>query len=203
MLVMTTVLQPLLGKLPYTEALGALPYSDRQVDFAVLEKLKEVPDMNIGGPKFTLAHIMLPHPPFIFGPNGESISVGEEDTDFEGRKKYYKEQVVYTNKLLRETIESILAKSKKPPVIIIQSDHGYSSTFPVTLYSEADKYLQMRNFSAYYLPGSGNGKKPPITNINTFRFIFDRYLGTNFGLLENHSYFSSALKPYDFAEISY
>lgn len=34
-----------------------------------LETLKEIPKMN--GPQFEFAHLLMPHPPFIFGPNGE------------------------------------------------------------------------------------------------------------------------------------
>ena len=38
--------------------------------FSTLPEVKE----NTAEPIFVLAHIMIPHPPFIFGPNGESIT---------------------------------------------------------------------------------------------------------------------------------
>ena len=70
---------------------------------------------------------------------------------------------------------------KKPPVIILQGDHGYG---------DANLPYRLRNLNAYYLPG--DGKKlvyPSITPVNSFRLIFNAYFGGKYAMLEDKSYF--------------
>jgi hypothetical protein len=38
--------------------------------------------------------------------------------------------------------------------------------------------------------------------VNTFMLIFDLYLGTNLGLLEDKSYFSNYTHPYEFIQVA-
>lgn len=38
----------------------------------ILEKIKLIPDIEV--PKFVFAHILIPHPPFIFDADGSSIN---------------------------------------------------------------------------------------------------------------------------------
>jgi hypothetical protein len=57
-------------------------------------------------------------------------------------------------------------------------------------------------FSAYYLPGGGEGYLyPTITPVNTFRFIFDLYFGTHFGRIEDESFFSSYTASFNFCKV--
>jgi len=75
---------------------------------------------------FTFCHLILPHPPFLFDENGNSISpwvLSSEDW-----KSSYLEQLTYTNKLLEQAIDSILANSEVTPIIILCADEGYSDT---------------------------------------------------------------------------
>ena len=139
---------------------------------------------SIKGPKFVFFHITSPHWPYLFGKNGEKVSI--RFTDIENIKQTdemeaYLNQLIFINKNLKETVDSILSNSDTPPVIIIQSDHGINF-----LLDEPD--LALQNFSAYYLPGKKREILPAsMTPVNTFRFIFDQYFDTNYGLLPNKS----------------
>ena len=67
----------LLGSTPLTALLpdsaGRDPYTmARERTLYVLETLPEVAKRE--GPTFTLAHILAPHPPFVFGEDGEDVS---------------------------------------------------------------------------------------------------------------------------------
>jgi hypothetical protein len=137
---------------------------------------------SLAGPKFVLAHIISPHDPYVFGPNGEKIGVHYiEEPHSEKEMKLYLNQVKFVNKELEKSIDAILKNSKRDPVIIIQSDHGFF--LPDSYGEENVRDARFKNLSAFFLPKKMNDL--PVSNINTFRFIFDRYFGTSFGLLED------------------
>lgn len=151
-----------------------------------VKRVQEVPEME--EPTITFLHILYPHLPYIFDRDGNFPS-------FPGAKSNYKnlswlphsayiDQLVYINKQTTAIIDAILEKSDEPPVIILQADHG-----PQFNHQEPKARIPILN--AYYLPGEGKKNLyPSISPVNSFRLVFDTYLGTNFGLLEDQSWFS-------------
>ncbi|GAP19977.1 hypothetical protein [Leptolinea tardivitalis] len=151
-----------------------------QVVFA-LDQLGQVP--NLPGKKFVYAHIVAPHAPFVFSPDGRYISNGAVNPG-------YLDAISYVNSRIIPIVKSIIDNSKVPPVIIIQGDHGW----------DADHRMQILN--AYYLPDGGSSKiYNTITPVNTFRTVFNEYFGDSFPLLKDVSYFSDDEAPYAFKEI--
>jgi hypothetical protein len=151
------------------------------------DQLEQVPALP--GPKLVFVHIISPHPPFVFGPNGEYVSKAEFETDSSGRPlertllDAYADQVQYLNGRLLSAVDRILAGSGVPPVIIIQGDHGWAER-------NAEDKLSILN--VYYFPdGDYSDLYPTITPVNSFRVVLNRYLGGNFELLEDVSYFST------------
>lgn len=172
----------------------------------VLDNLARIPD--IKGPTFTLAHIICPHPPYVFGPKGEKVSSFSRILAKKAPRKYYLDQVRYVNMRLQDAVGKILARSSVPPIIIIQGDHGAAYIQPGPIYVDAmpDRDFskeQMRIFNAYYLPGPGKGAIPDtIAPVNTFRVIFNTYFGTDLPLLENRNYYSNRVLPYAFMDVT-
>lgn len=165
------------------------------------EQLGAMPEFNkAAGPKFVFAHILSPHPPYIFGPNGEAVPntplrLKPEDLNWtEEEKQRYIDQVVFLNKKIKIMVDQILAKSETPPIIIIQSDHGSWSTAGE---DRANNHLyreRMRNFNALYLPNGGTSNLyETMTPVNSFRIIFNTYFGADFPLLEDRNYFSDSV----------
>ena len=150
-----------------------------------LEQLATLPKMP--GPKFVFAHLVIPHPPYVFGPNGEF-------TDFD--KQYvpgYRDQVTYLNSRLLELLPRMIADSATPPVIILQGDHGSIGSKPGTRTSI---------LNAIHLPGdSGPVLYPSISPVNTFRLVFNQYFGGEYEVLEDTSYYSVYTAPFDFTVI--
>ncbi len=175
------------------------PYIERrdQILYA-LETLEGV--VSISGPKFVFVHFVVPHPPFVFGPNGEfvirntplTLNYDLEDREWDRYVPGYRGQVIYLNNRFEAILEAILEESPRPPIIVLQSDHG------ITRVASARERVAILN--AYHLPGEGNESLyPSISPVNTFRVIFNSYFGGSFDLLEDVSYLWEADKgPYEF-----
>lgn len=151
----------------------------------ILEQLAELPA--IPGPKFIFAHIVSPHPPYVFSPEGERLH--PPDSESEG----YRDQVAYLNSRLITLLQKIISESSTPPVIVLQADHGGVNT------SSNDR---MAILNAYYLPDPGEHRVyAGITPVNTFRLIFNAYFKADFELREDTSYYSGYEFPYRFTQI--
>jgi len=144
----------------------------------MLDELTRLPT-SVQSPKFVYAHLIIPHVPYIFGPNGE-FNGGENLPDVPG----YPDQVQYIDSRIPKIVQEIISRSKTPPVIIIQGDHGFYETGGVQ--------KRMPILNAYYFPGA-NSKKllyPTITPVNTFRAVFNTYFNGQFDLLPDQNYYS-------------
>jgi hypothetical protein len=138
------------------------------------------------GDLFVFAHFVIPHPPYRFGPNGEWL-----DGRPENLQTAYIGQVVFINREILQVIDTILAKSETPPIIIIQGDHGPP---PQLAPSSAHK---MPILNAYYLPGVDADKVlySAISPVNTFRVILNSYFEQDLPLLEDISYYAPPQDP--------
>ncbi|KPK91133.1 MAG: hypothetical protein AMJ88_14575 [Anaerolineae bacterium SM23_ 63] len=173
---------------PYREHRALILY---QLDS--LEKV--VPGLE--GPKFVFAHILVPHPPFVFGADGEEVDQSgaftlggtNEEMPFEERAAMYIGQVKFINQRISLIVEEILERSEPPPIIILQGDHGLDG--PLS--------SQMAILNAYYLPEGGDQHLyETVSPVNTFRIIFDHYFGGSYGLIEDISYYSRHVDPFNF-----
>jgi hypothetical protein len=170
------------------------------------------------GPTFTFAHVVSPHPPFVFGADGRDVSAHETTysmSDSEGWRglpghegpddyvRRYREQVAYVTGRVEQVVDRILASSPTPPIIIIQGDHGPGSHFDSAADSPNDVRERFGILNACYLPEGGRSRIGGcITPINTMRVVVDECMGTKLGLLENRSFYSPYSKPYAFVEVT-
>jgi hypothetical protein len=172
------------------------------VDFVLDEVARQA---STAGPMFLAAHVMAPHQPYIYGRNGEDPNVADwlfgEPEHFSEDVQAYADQVHYLNLRLRKLIDTILAKSETPPIIILQGDHGLRLTWWKNR-NEPDIHKQLEglcirevatNLNAVYLPGPEGQQAfyDSISPVNTFRLIFDTYFGSELGLLEDRSFLST------------
>jgi hypothetical protein len=164
------------------------------------------------GPFFLFAHIMSPHPPFVFGPNGEPAEPdylfsmvdadrlhGGSDTAVRDYIVRYREQLTFLNKKLLEAVDAILSRSPEPPIIILQGDHG-SRAYADLDRPEASYFKEnLAILNAYHLPDDGSGLVyPGISPVNTFRLVFKHYFGAELDLLEDRSAWCTWRRPYRF-----
>jgi hypothetical protein len=167
--------------------------------FDQLGAIRDVPT-----PQFVVFHTLLPHDPYIFGPNGESSTFPDmSDTGHSSKfgMKYYVKQLRFINTKLLEATDAILAHSKRPPIIIIQADEGFEA-LEEDWGEAAVRDMRVKGLSAFYLPGKPNVRVPQDLNtVNTFRFLFNHYYGTHFPMLKGKSHAELDL-PFDFEQIS-
>ena len=165
--------------------------SDRQT---ILCAFTEIPNLvdKTDKPIFAFMHILIPHPPYLFGPNGESVIGGKTQT-VEGSyidEEKYINSIKFTNKKILEVIDKIQHNNKNS-IIIVQSDHGYD--FEIDYENPSDLSLKQRlsNINAIYM--SKNEKNilyQGITPVNTFRVIFNNYFDTSYEILPDRVYYS-------------
>jgi len=150
-------------------------------------------------PIFVFSHILIPHPPYLFSPEGQPVSSvrpqGLEDWDY---KEGYINSLKFANKKIMQVVDELLTDPENPPVIIIQADHGTQFDFDPSKTSNENIEQLMSNFSAYYLPGiDKNFPDDVITPVNTFRIIFNSYFNTDYDLLENKIYWEDIHGTFD------
>jgi len=165
----------------------------RERTLFALDRLDEL--SYIEGPKFVFVHLIVPHPPYVFGPTGgpiESSAAGTTRSEQEGL--HYRDQVIYISNRMLEIVPKIIAGSTRPPIIVIQGDHG--PTIP------SSPQQRMRNLNVYYLPEANAPIYSTITPVNTFRIIFNTYFGQYLPLLEDVSYYSNYDDPFSFKPVS-
>jgi len=154
----------------------------------VLREFKTLKDLpSVPGPKFVFAHLLVPHWPFIFGPNGESLVATDFIETARGvtDKEYfdgYRGQAIFTSNQILDVVTEIIRKSDPAPIIIIQGDHGPN---------HAGSKGRMGILNAYYFPdGRTDALYPTITPVNSFPVVFNTFFGADDKLLPDISYHS-------------
>ena len=168
------------------------PYAEHiQSQRYILNKLEYIPE--IRGPKIVFVHIKIPHPPYVFGPNGEQVENPPPfpetgyDIDPELIKQLYVDQVTFINSQILPLIDQIIAQSEVEPIILLQGDHGF------------DPPNRMEILNAYLVPDEvKDALYPGISPVNSFRLLFNDYFGGDYPLLPDVSYYSNYATPYEY-----
>lgn len=167
----------------------------------ILYELQKLPEVSsLPGPKFVWVHLLAPHNPFVFGPQGEFLHRNtpftyNDDQDavhFDDYRSGYDGEINYLDNRLLEGIKAILDHSARPPIILLQSDDG----------STRAGVWSLATLNAYYLPpGSEQNLYPTISPVNSFRVIFNSYFGGHLDLLKDQGCDSPRKNPYHCAAV--
>lgn len=123
---------------------------------------------------FNYFHFMMPHPPILYDSNGRDVRVKNRysNTGLKTAAAHYTSYIRYVNKEIIKMSDSILNKTGKKAIIIIQGDHGYrefTGIFP----SEVQYGIQ----NSIYLPsGNYSGFSNTLTPIQTFGLVLKNEL---------------------------
>ncbi len=153
----------------------------------------------IGQPTFSYIHVISPHPPFVFDPEGNPTYPPDFWNDQRQYppdlyQKGYVNQLQFLNKNMLQAIDTIVANSETPPIIIIQADHG-------PWLQPKDK--RFWNLTAIYFPDHKDKLYSTISPVNIFRLVFNTYFGGKYDILDDVSYFSPVPHLYDFSKMPY
>ncbi|HXH81695.1 MAG TPA: hypothetical protein VNN07_02065, partial [Candidatus Tectomicrobia bacterium] len=162
-------------------------------------------------PVFAFAHFLLPHDPWVFGPEGEYLPANVVER--RSRTENYVNHLRFANRAILRLVDSLLADRRRPqPIIIVQADEG---PFPLR-YERDELNFDWRQatpeevrekfgiLNALYLPGVATERlSSSITPVNTFRLVFGSYFGADLPLLEDRIYVSAGnFAPYDFVDVT-
>jgi len=146
-----------------------------------IKTLKEMPERE--GPKLVFVHLISPHPPFVFDQYGNDV----DWTNYLNwrEKQYYLGQYIFISNQIEEVVTKIQSDSKRPTIIIIQSDHGPRGMWGFDKYLDIPATEQAKIFNAYYLPSQDySGFTNETSPINSFRLVFNQVFNTNFELID-------------------
>jgi hypothetical protein len=193
-----TVFPALLGRAD-TEASHAEDHAAAgRYQLGILDELRDDP-----GPKYVLAHILLPHPPYVFLADGS----------FGGDEATLRSQLTYTNASLKRFLEPLLALPEdERPIIILQADEG---PYPPKLQldqrgfdwdsaTDDEVITKFGILDAWYMPGPEGAAPLPsgMTAVNTYPELFRRYFGADIAAVPDRVYASTKEAPYAMADIS-
>jgi hypothetical protein len=174
-----------------------------------IRRTRELP-----GSVFVFAHILVPHPPYVFDREGNYVGPGEEVV--RGRTRGYVEQVEFINDRMSDLFQELLnGPADQRPVVVLQSDEGphpprleaaeeADVPFDWTTATPQELGQKLRILNAYYLPRWGKDElSPRISPVNTFRLILRRYFGAPLAPLPDETYvFRDYDHPYDFIDVT-
>ena len=167
-------------------------YSDYNLIMFQLEELPKVA-AGIPGPKFVYAHIMVPHTPFIFLPDG-SLNTDSRYYNLENGTPSnpafwvpgYINSIEFINPRIKGILDEIIKNSARPPIIVLQGDHGFLI-----------RERRYNNLMAFYFPNGGDqALYDTISPVNTFRLISNLYFGGNYELRKDLRIDADSGRPY-------
>jgi hypothetical protein len=132
-------------------------------------------------PIFYLLHVMLPHEPFIYKPDGKLQYKG-----YNSDPALFIDQLKYTNTIAESVVDNILKSQKgRQTVILLQGDHGYK-------FDKGDKNFKTESCNIFYAVYNSERQYgdwyPTISGVNSFRVLFNKIFKEKFPLLQDSSF---------------
>ena len=140
------------------------------------------------GPKYVFSHVYVPHPPFLFGPNGENVI--PDRREISGLQSWenpqgYVNQLIYATNEITVVIKNIV-KNDPNAIIIVQGDTGTLTGADISKKTMKEIYQAHSILYAVRIPDVEDSDY--MIPVNTYRIIFNNYFNMNYDYLEYHSY---------------
>jgi len=166
----------------------------RRTAIQQLEVLDELASEQGGPPRLVMAHLLLPHPPFVFASDGTPLAGGlDENSAFDQQRQFVDSQVV-------PLVDKLQAR-QRPPLILIASDEGdypldwdesLMETYDWSTVSADEGRDKLAILAAVYDPDPPADEPFPLTDdmslVNITRWLANRTLGADFERLPDDHY---------------
>lgn len=210
----TTILAAFESFVPPEVALGTEELYASQTLFQLdeLERLADLPGRN-----FVFAHLLLPHPPYLFNADGSRVS----DEQRLGRtpEEAYVEQLRFANARIAALLDHMLdVPEADRPIVVLAADEGpfpdrYAADETGFAWAEATDEELLRKFSilmAVLVPGTDAraaladaGFTETLTPANLFRVVFNAAFDAGLPLLPDRNWiFTDQRHPYDLVDVT-
>jgi hypothetical protein len=171
------------------------------------------------GPKFVFAHVICPHPPYVFlrdGSLNQESSMGDfSDLDAHsswfGSKNIWQspqmvDQIIHLNKLVLEMIDNLRQNSSVPPVIIVHADHGtFASGQPHLRPTPTERLVQERMailFACHAPKRTLAALYHHISPVNLFRILFNTLFEAQYRLIPDRCFWTFGKSRQDVTDIA-
>jgi hypothetical protein len=171
-------------------------------------------------PTLVFAHVLMPHPPFVFEADGTPMdsvmpaavadgdawkhiaSVLETDETYQFG---YSKAVRYLDTRMTALVRRIVERADgRQTILYIQGDHGPGSLLG---WENPDDAAYRERLSillaARFVGATGQTIYSTITPVNAMRMVLNRALGTQLTLLGDYSYFSRWSRPAEFIDVTH
>jgi len=147
----------------------------------IINSTLKIPGDTSAKPRFVYAHIEMPHPPFYYDKYGREKTKDQVVKDTREMKlSSYLDYLPKTNLVIKQMVNRIFEKSRRPFVIVLMGDHGFRQN------QEQD--FKFRNLNAIYIStGNYRGFYDRITNVNEFRVLFNNLFNSSLALKKDSS----------------
>ena len=134
-------------------------------------------------------HIFVPHPPFIFGPNGENVIPDHNEISglqsWENPQGYVNQFIYATNQV--HTVINNIVQNDPTAIIILQGDTGtFTGIEDLSKRKMNDIYQAHSILYAVRMPEVNNLEN--IGPVNTYRILFNNYFNMDYEYIEQRSY---------------
>ncbi len=171
---------------------------------------------NDGHPTLVLAHVLTPHPPFVFAPDtglrATSVYQGMSDGNHwyryaRGSGERYRDGYVASiqsvNWQVRKVLAGLDARAERPTVVILFGDHGPGSRLVWEHPELTDLRERMSILWAERWPtGNQHVDRLVVSPVNGLRRLARELLGVDLPDLPDRAYFSRWSRPYDFLDVT-
>lgn len=197
-LVDTTVLAALDAVVPDAGFTGSedLLVDQTMFQFRILDQLADDP-----GRTFVFAHLLVPHPPYVFNADGSRVTAAERAS--RTAEQQYLEQLRFTNARLLELVDRL--RSGDPatwPIVVIAADEGpfprrYAIdewNFPWLEATPDELLAKYSILTAIGIPGvdrarlEAAGFHDGLTPVNLFRVVFNAAFGADLEMLPERNW---------------
>jgi hypothetical protein len=204
----------IIGITPFRDiGFGGLDYSPHRNK--ILRSLASLESLGPSqSPRIVLAHLLAPHPPFVFDETGRPVNANRafsvlDGSMFEGtREEYvngYKGQARYLSNRLQSIVDHLEALSRaegREAFIVIHGDHGPRARFSATDAGKTDPTEVLPIFLAIHWPSTASLSRSPVHSlVNVYREFIRRFVDPRFEQLRDRAFISSIAEPYRFLEI--
>lgn len=194
------------------EALGGIGELYRNHSLYQLNVLEQLASVNPDRPRFIFAHLLLPHPPYVF--NADGTWVTPADAAARSPAEQYVEQLRHTNDRILRLLDAIGRSPGPAPIVVLQSDEGpfperYARDeegFDWTGATDGELVEKFSILSALRVPGvvpEDLGLPAAPTAVNAFRAVFNAAFDAGFEILPDRNLvFVDQLHLYDFRDVT-
>jgi hypothetical protein len=201
---LNTTIVPALARVPciLTKCIADLQRFVPESPASLDRKLARLSQLDGDRPKFVFVHLTIPHEPFLYAAD---CTVRTNSAILENTRAAYLEQIQCTNAKLLHVITALQRRSRIPPVILVQADHGHGAfgdhpTDTATI-SPAQVAERLSVFAAFAIPGLTEPIPDTIGPVNAVRLMLRHVLREDLPALEERSYWSDYFRPYDFTRV--